>query len=69
MNGAQRFPGDQFLLQRWGTVESKVGNLALARELFEKSVIIQPHAPTYVAWAMLEENEGVQVNNINQYYK
>lgn len=60
--GAKLYPGDQFLLQRWGTLESKLGNIEKARELFEKSVLIQPHAPTFVAWAILEENEGVMVN-------
>lgn len=56
--GAQKFPGDQFLLQRWGTLEAKFGNVKEARRLFQKSIEIQPHAPTFVAWAMLEESEG-----------
>lgn len=58
--GHAKFPGDQFLLQRWGTLEAKHGDTAKARELFEKSVLIQPHAPTFVAWAILEEEEGVK---------
>lgn len=56
--GAKQYPGDQFLLQRWGTIEAKHGSVAKARLLFAKSVQIQPHAPTYVAWAILEESEG-----------
>jgi len=59
--GARLYPGDQFLLQRWGTLESRLGNIEKARELFGKSVLIQPHAPTFVAWAILEEGEGIKV--------
>jgi tetratricopeptide (TPR) repeat protein len=59
--GSHRFPGDKFLLQRWGTVEAKFGNVDKARQLFEKSVLIQPHAPTFVAWAILEEQEGLKL--------
>ena len=58
--GASKFPGDQFLLQRWGTLEAKLGNIDKARGLFERSVSIQPHAPTFVAWAILEEKEGLK---------
>jgi predicted Zn-dependent protease len=56
--GSKLYPGDQFLLQRWGTLEAKHGDVTKARFLFEKSVTIQPHAPTFVAWAILEEEEG-----------
>lgn len=56
--GARKFPGDQYLIQRWGAIESKTGNIQKARELFKKSVDIKPHAPTFVAWAILEEEEG-----------
>ncbi|KAJ1436823.1 hypothetical protein B484DRAFT_324887 [Ochromonadaceae sp. CCMP2298] len=57
--GAKLYPGDRFLLQRWGTLEAKLGDIPKARELFERSVLIQPHAPTFVAWAILEENEAI----------
>lgn len=60
MEGSLKYPGDHFLLQRWGTLESKHGNTSKARELFEKSITIKPHAPTFVAWALLEEEYGVQ---------
>lgn len=60
MRGYQLYPGDHFLLQRWASFESKIGNVEKARELFEKSVLLKPHAPTFVAWAILEENEGVK---------
>ena len=53
--GVQLFPGDIFLLQRYGTIEAKLGDVDKARELFQRSVMIQPHAPTFVAWAILEE--------------
>jgi len=62
--GARLYPGDQFLLQRWGTLESRLGNIEKARELFAKSVLIQPHAPTFVAWAILEEGEGIKVTQL-----
>lgn len=55
--GAEKFPGDPFLLQRWGTVEAKYGSKVKARNLFSKSIQICPHAPTFVAWAILEESE------------
>ena len=58
--GNARYPGDQFLLQRWGTLESKYGSLDKAKDLFERSILIKPHAPTFVAWAMLEEEEGLR---------
>ena len=58
---ASRFPGDPFLLQRWGTLESQLGNFTAARDLFMKSVEIKPHAPTFVAWAMLEEVQELKV--------
>jgi tetratricopeptide (TPR) repeat protein len=58
--GALQYPGDQFLLQRWGTLEAKHGDIQKARELFQKSVTIQPHTPTFVAWAILEEETGMK---------
>lgn len=58
--GVSKYPGDQFILQRWGTLEAKHGSVNKARELFKRSVMIQPHAPTFVAWAILEEEEGMK---------
>ena len=60
IEGAEKYPGDHFLLQRWGSMESKLGNTDKAREIFEKSVRIQPHAPTFVAWGILEEENGMR---------
>jgi predicted Zn-dependent protease len=56
--GVEAYPGDYFLLQRYGDLESKHGSIHKARELFRKAILIQPHTPTFVAWAMLEENLG-----------
>jgi tetratricopeptide (TPR) repeat protein len=58
--GHRKFPADQFLLQRWGTIEEKRGNLTGARQLYEKSVALKPHAATFVSWAILEEDLGRQ---------
>lgn len=52
--GAKLYPNDHFLLQRWGSIEAKHGNISLARLLFARSIKMKPHAPTYVAWALLE---------------
>ena len=60
MEGAEKYPGDYFMLQRWGSMEAKLGNTEKARELFERSARIQPHAPTFVAWAILEEELGTR---------
>lgn len=66
--GSKLYPGDHYLLQRWASFESKFGNSSKARELFGRSVLLKPHAPTFVAWAMLEEVEGLVVSRrINQY--
>lgn len=64
--GAEKFPGDQFLLQRWGALESKFGSVLKARELFDRSIVIQPHAPTFVAWAILEEDQGILVRKTRE---
>ena len=60
--GATLFPRDHFLLQRWGSLEAKLGHSDQARTLFQRSAEIQPHAPTYVAWAILEEKESLLVS-------
>lgn len=60
--GAKLYPGDHFLLQRWGTLEAKYGSVRKARELFSKSASIQPHAPTFVAWAIMEEDRALEVS-------
>jgi len=52
------YPQDASLLQTLGTVENKLGNLDVARDLFRKSIAMKPLAPTFVAWALLEEQVG-----------
>lgn len=59
--GAQRYPGDHFLLQRYASLEAKYGNRTKAKALFERSVLVKPHAPSFVAWAILEEEEGNEI--------
>lgn len=56
--GVALFPGDFFLLQRLGALESKHGSAKRARDIFNRAIMIQPHAPTFVAWAILEESLG-----------
>lgn len=59
--GARRYPGDKYLLQRWGSLEAKHGSFKKARDLFSRSLASQPHAPTFVAWAIMEHELGQQV--------
>jgi tetratricopeptide (TPR) repeat protein len=68
--GSMKYPGDHYLLQRWGSLEEKLGNTDMARKMYEKSVRILPHAPTFVAWGILEEEIGMRklneaINNEN----
>ena len=58
LEGTKLYPGDFFLMQRLGTLEAKYGSVARAREIFSRAITIHPHAPTFVAWAMLEESQG-----------
>ena len=57
--GTKLYPGDFFLLQRLGTLEAKYGSVTKAREIFSRAITIHPHAPTFVAWAILEESQGM----------
>lgn len=58
LEGTKLYPGDFFLLQRLGTLEAKYGSVEKAREIFSRAITIHPHAPTFVAWAILEESQG-----------
>jgi tetratricopeptide (TPR) repeat protein len=58
IEGTNLFPGDFYLLQRLGTLEAKYGNSEKARNIFRQAIKIHPHTPTFVAWAILEENLG-----------
>eukprot|EP00871_Galdieria_phlegrea_P000016 jgi/Galph1/1014/GphlegSOOS_G5746.1 len=48
---------DYSILQTWATIERRTGNIGKARELFQRSIDIQPNAPAFVAWALMEEEE------------
>lgn len=62
--GVRLFPGDFFLLQRLGDFEAKHGSAKKALDAFNKAILIQPHTPTFVAWAALEEALGNAVSSI-----
>jgi len=50
------------LFQAAGKVEERIGNFTGARELYGKSLSIEPSAPTLVAYAMLELHQTKPVN-------
>jgi Tfp pilus assembly protein PilF len=57
-----KFPNDQSLFLAAGKVEERLGNFTGARELYGKSLSIEPSAPTLVAFAMLELRQTKPVN-------
>lgn len=59
--GFEEYPEDHALLQAFGTVEGKMGNVTGARLLYQKSLSIQPSAPCLVALALLELDEDSAV--------
>ncbi len=65
LEGSKLFPGDFYLLQRLGSLEAKYGSASRARDIFSKAVIIEPHAPTFVSWAIMEEELG---NLVSRYF-
>lgn len=52
-------PSDPALLQTLGTLEEKCGNIEGAKEFFYRSISARPTAPAFVAWALLEERQGI----------
>jgi len=60
--GITLFPRDHSLLQSAGKVEERVGNITGARNLYSASLMIQPSAPTLVAYAMLETHHPESSN-------
>lgn len=56
--GIRLHPRDSALLQSLGILEEKCGNVAEARSYFRESVSVKPHAPSFVAWAMLEQRQN-----------
>ena len=54
IRGMKMYPRDHKLLQAAGNIEEKLGNVTAARDLYSASLHIEPHAPTLIAYAMLE---------------
>eukprot|EP00900_Chrysochromulina_parva_P012275 jgi/Chrpa1/21048/Chrysochromulina_OHIO_Genome00009061-RA len=54
----KRYPRDPSLLQTLGTLQQRAGDLDGARASFSQSLAILPHAPTFVAYALLEASLG-----------
>ena len=52
--GMSTYPDDHTLLQAAGTVEERLGNVTAARELYRASLLMEPSAPTLIAFGMLE---------------
>lgn len=52
--GIDLFPKDYALLQAAGTVEEKLGNVTGSRELYRRSLTVEPSAPCLVSFALLE---------------
>lgn len=48
-----------YLLQAWGVLEQRIGNLSAARRLFRSSLNINSQSYiTWMTWAQLEEDQG-----------
>lgn len=56
--GRRRHPRDPSLLQTLGTLHRRAGNTTAARASFEEAVRLRPHAPTFVAWGLMEADLG-----------
>lgn len=56
--GHQVHPRDGNILQALGNLEDKCGRAGLAKQMFQRSVRVQPSAAAYVSWALLEERAG-----------
>ena len=54
VRGMKMYPRDYKLLQAAGNIEERLGNVTAARDLYSASLHIEPHAPTLIAYAMLE---------------
>ena len=53
-----KHPRDAALHQSLGTLLERQGDRAAARASYRAAVAHAPHAPAYVAWALLESKEG-----------
>jgi tetratricopeptide (TPR) repeat protein len=52
--GMEMHPNDHSLFQAAGKVEERVGNYADARNFYSRSLVMEPSAPTLVAYSLLE---------------
>ena len=52
--GMSTYPDDHTLLQAAGNVEERLGNVTAGRELYRASLLMEPSAPTLIAFGMLE---------------
>jgi tetratricopeptide (TPR) repeat protein len=52
--GMSKYPGDHTLLQAAGNVEERLGNVTAARGLYMSSLLMEPSAPTLIAYGLLE---------------
>lgn len=56
------FHANDHVLQAWGVLEERNGNLSAARRLFRSSLNINSQSyVTWMTWASLEENQGNSV--------
>jgi len=63
--GMQLYPEDHTLLQAAGNVEERLGNVTAARDLYGASLMVEPSAPTLIAYAMLELRSPSENNTTN----
>ena len=56
--GRELYPQDPSLLQSVGTLQRRAKDPAGARESFKASIAMEPRGATYVAYALLEADEG-----------
>ncbi|KAL7465575.1 hypothetical protein ACHAXS_005966 [Conticribra weissflogii] len=63
--GMQLYPEDHTLLQAAGNIEERLGNVNAARDLYGASLMVEPSAPTLVAYAMLELRNPLENNTAN----
>lgn len=65
------YPNNFLLLQAWGVLEQRVGNLSAARRLFKSSLNINSQSyVTWMTWASMEEDQGnaVRAEEIRNLY-
>jgi len=73
IEATSRFPDHPRLLQGWALMESKCGNIELAKELILKAVKLDPSFFPLLKWKIfkISKEEMIQLsqeNKINSYY-